>query len=89
MIGKRDACIVNIVCPLCGKSATLRDPLHASTGVPWHLRNDGTRGHEISASGLVSPSIVCPYKPCPWHVHGALDGWAATDGCVIDASGKV
>ncbi len=60
---------VSISCGLCGKKAILRDPPDTKP------RGDGTHGHDIAADGLVTPSIVCPYKPCSWHVWGRLLGW--------------
>ena len=51
---------VSIKCPQCGQCATLRKP-------------DG--GHDIAVDGTVSPSVVCPYAPCAWHVHVKLQDW--------------
>jgi hypothetical protein len=62
---------VSIRCAQCGQRATLRDPDDAP------LRVDGTRGHTISSDGTVAPSIVCPYKPCTWHIWGKLLDWVA------------
>lgn len=31
--------------------------------------------HTVAADGTVTPSMVCPHKPCPWHVWGVLDDW--------------
>ncbi len=31
--------------------------------------------HQIGPDGSVSPSIVCPYPPCGWHVFAKLAGW--------------
>ncbi len=31
--------------------------------------------HEIDAEGNVSPSVVCPYDDCDWHVWIRLEGW--------------
>lgn len=76
LFGQRDACMVNIKCPQCGKSATLRNPLYDSDGSDWPKRADGTRGHDITTEGVVSPSVVCPHAPCSWHVYVKLEGWA-------------
>jgi hypothetical protein len=32
--------------------------------------------HEVDAAGVVSPSYVCPFAPCEWHVNIVLDAWA-------------
>jgi hypothetical protein len=60
---------VSIKCPQCGKSATLRD------GEDWPTRRDGTHGHDIDKNGNVTPSVVCPHKPCTWHTYVTLDDW--------------
>jgi len=31
--------------------------------------------HSIAVSGVVSPSYVCPFKPCTFHQFVALAGW--------------
>ena len=31
--------------------------------------------HKIAADGKVSPSYVCPFKPCTWHVFIRLKDW--------------
>lgn len=31
--------------------------------------------HGIDTHGVVSPSYVCPYKPCPFHRFVTLVGW--------------
>lgn len=31
--------------------------------------------HEIAADGTVTPSVVCPYVGCGWHVFIRLEGW--------------
>lgn len=84
LFGQRDACSVNIVCPSCGKSATLRNPLTDSDGSAWPLRADGTQGHHIASNGAVSPSVVCPHTPCPWHVYVTLGDWATAQIPVYD-----
>jgi len=53
---------VSVKCPLCGGCASLKRP--------------NGEGHDIGADGTVSPSIVCPYTPCAWHVWGKLEDWA-------------
>ncbi len=60
---------VSVICAECGKRSILRDGPNSAA------RSDGTRGHDIAADGTVKPSIVCPYKPCTWHVHGVLMDW--------------
>ena len=32
--------------------------------------------HKISTLGVVSPSVVCSYRPCTWHVWLELKDWA-------------
>jgi hypothetical protein len=32
------------------------------------------KNHSISASGVLSPSLVCPHG-CGWHVFARLAGW--------------
>lgn len=32
--------------------------------------------HTISVTGIVSPSMVCPYPPCSFHEFIRLDGWS-------------
>lgn len=59
---------VSIKCQDCGADGMLRS-------APGHPRSDGTRGHEITPDGTVSPSIVCPNPECHWHVWGRLDRW--------------
>lgn len=53
-------------CPRCGLVATLakRRPEHG-------------RGHDVAADGAVSPSLVCPFPPCTWHVFVQLEDWGA------------
>lgn len=51
-----------VSCPGCGRAASLSD-------------------HEIAVDGTVSPSLVCPYaddpeRPCAFHDHVRLEGWA-------------
>lgn len=31
--------------------------------------------HAIDANGVVSPSVVCPYPPCVFHVFVRLEEW--------------
>ncbi len=31
--------------------------------------------HQIGADGSISPSVVCPHRPCGWHVFAKLAGW--------------
>lgn len=52
--------LVSIKCALCGRCATLR----SSQG-----------GHAIAADGTASPSVVCPYDACSWHVFVKLVDW--------------
>jgi len=59
-----------IICALCGRRSILRDGPAAAP------REDGTRGHTISEHGAVTPSIVCPYPQCTWHIWGRLLDWA-------------
>jgi len=40
----------------------------------------GLLNHEISETGVVSPSVVCPDGSCDWHEHVKLDGWASAAG---------
>lgn len=40
-------------------------------GRPTHL---GTL-HKVDTNGKVTPSIVCPYSGCDWHVWGTMEGW--------------
>lgn len=33
--------------------------------------------HRVDAQGLVTPSVVCPYPPCPMHLSPVtLEGWS-------------
>jgi hypothetical protein len=50
-----------VVCPRCKRGAS--------------LSHDG--GHTIAVDGTVSPSLVCPYDGCDWHVYARLEGWKA------------
>jgi len=34
--------------------------------------------HEISLSGIVTPSVVCPTPGCNFHEMIQLQGWSAT-----------
>jgi hypothetical protein len=52
--------ILSVKCALCGRCATLKQP---------------SGGHDIAADGTVTPSIVCPYAPCSWHVWAKLLDW--------------
>lgn len=59
--------VVMVKCPACGAASVLQ-----------RTTPDGIRsGHRIHRDGRVEPSIVCPHKPCPWHVHAVLTGWPA------------
>jgi len=49
-----------INCPQCGKSARL---------------GQGADGHAIADDGTVTPSLICPHAPCPFHDHCRLEGW--------------
>lgn len=31
--------------------------------------------HRIASDGRVSPSVVCPHRPCTFHVIMRLEGW--------------
>ena len=31
--------------------------------------------HKIAVDGTLSPSWVCPYEGCTWHVFARLEGW--------------
>jgi hypothetical protein len=33
--------------------------------------------HEVSAEGVVTPSVACPYQPCPMHLQPVyLENWS-------------
>ncbi len=32
--------------------------------------------HAIAADGTVTPSVICPYENCGWHVFVRLGGWS-------------
>jgi hypothetical protein len=34
-----------------------------------------TIDHDIAADGTVTPSLMCPYDGCGWHVFARLEGW--------------
>jgi hypothetical protein len=42
--------------------------------------------HEIAGDGTVTPSVVCPWRGCDWHVHVKLDKWEPFPA--YDSSGK-
>ena len=56
----------SLQCPECKQWATLGGEIqdHIDAG-----------GHTMDADGNVSPSIVCPWKPCEWHQMVTLVGW--------------
>ena len=56
---------VQIRCPFCKKHATLRRSADFK----------GKLGHDVSPTGFVNPSLVCPHHKCSWHVFAVLDGW--------------
>jgi len=31
--------------------------------------------HNINGEGRVTPSVVCPFTPCPFHQYVILEGW--------------
>lgn len=33
------------------------------------------KNHTVSADGAVTPSYVCPFKPCTWHTGIMLGDW--------------
>jgi hypothetical protein len=59
------ASLINIKCPECLKTSSLQVLAEGGTVV----------GHAIAQDGTVTPSIVCPHRPCAWHVHGRLLEW--------------
>jgi len=60
-----EASVISIKCPECRKTSSLQILVVGTTPV----------GHAISEDGTVTPSIVCPHRPCSWHIHGRLMGW--------------
>lgn len=52
-----------VVCPQC------HGAMSVGGGVPFGS------GHTIDEVGTVSPSVVCPYPPCTWHVFIRLTNW--------------
>ena len=32
--------------------------------------------HSISSDGTLSPSMVCPHKPCEFHKYIQFEGWS-------------
>lgn len=61
VLGKTDHKLyVMLICPLCKK------------GMSIHRAGEG---HKISPEGIVSPSVVCPHKPCSWHTFIKLLDW--------------
>lgn len=53
-----------VTCPICLRTMSVGGGRFGSA-------------HTIAADGTVSPSLVCPYPPCAWHVFVRLDGWPA------------
>jgi len=53
---------VFLKCPLCGRVGSLRSP-------------GDKEGHEIDSYGVVSPSLICPRKGCPFHTEIQLEDW--------------
>ncbi len=39
------------------------------------------RHHDVSSSGIVSPSYVCPFPPCAFHEFVRLDDWERPGPC--------
>jgi hypothetical protein len=56
--------VIDIMCPKCGKSFFLEQG--ERFGVDWEA-------HGVSAEGIVSPSVICPF--CGFHDHVLLIGW--------------
>lgn len=56
-------------------------PLHgpygttALVGCPECGKPVTLTGHEIKEDGTVSPSLVCPHRPCQFHDFIKLEGW--------------
>lgn len=40
-----------------------------------HVGTVAPHVHAIAPDGTLSPSWVCPFKPCDWHEFARLDGW--------------
>ena len=51
----------------------------ASLSCPECGRVASLSDHTIDAAGNVSPSVVCPYQGCTWHVFVKLEGWEVDD----------
>lgn len=62
--------IVVLRCPSCGWLSTLQHLTH-----PQHAQSR----HQVTAEGVVAPSIVCPNKACSFHAWGVLHGWDAAE----------
>lgn len=61
--------IVDIVCPVCGKSFFLeKGDRSTASGVTKY------EAHGIRARGEVFPSVICPFN-CGFHTYVQLDGW--------------
>lgn len=61
--------VIDIMCPVCGKSFFLEKG------------ERGERGHEahgVKSSGLVHPSVVCPFR-CGFHSFVFLQDWTFGD----------
>ncbi len=52
-----------VVCPDCGG------------GMSVGGGNVFGSSHAIAGDGTVTPSVVCPYAGCSWHVFVRLEGW--------------
>ena len=57
-------------------------PVMRCTGGHMFLIRDN---HTIAADGSVSPSMVCPNPPCPYHEFIQLDGWGISGDPVVVA----
>ena len=57
------------------RAARLDGRRTATMSCPRCGRPASLSGHEIAASGEVSPSVVCPHEPCGFHEFVTLEGW--------------
>lgn len=51
---------ISVCCPECKRAMSL---------------HRGGEGHAVANDGAVSPSLVCPYAGCSWHVYVRLAGF--------------
>ena len=61
--------VVDIVCPLCGHCFFLEQGERGETSGPSRYSS-----HGVSASGVVTPSVVCPWN-CRFHQWIFLRDW--------------